>query len=376
MRLSFALIAFFAVAACGAGPAAPYAYDGGYGVPYDGGPGAEAAEVPSPAALAEGLGAPVGLALIGATVYAADPADGAIVAVPLGGGAATVLATGLGHPTWLATDGTQLFASDVASGRLLAISTGGQVTPLVTGAGTPGRIVVASGTVYWIDEGAPNATGGVSDGTGAILSVPAAGGTPVTLASKLNTPHDLAIANGTIFFTEVGPPANCSTGANWEQIQTESRIATLPVAGGSAPATFAQQPPPFVTVQGGYLTPTGAGQARGLAVDPTGAWLFFTTRGICWPVAGNVYQTSTGASANLTTLSDAPPSSDRIEASATAVTWASQALLSQVPWGGAPAPYVNLASQTSPGDFLWSGSTVVWTDQETGDLYALTPGTG
>ncbi len=108
-------------------------------------------------------------------------------------------------------------------------------------------------------------------------------------------------------------------------------------------------------------------------MDPSGTQLFFTTRDICWPSAGQIYQTTTAPSPNLTTLSVGPPSSDRIGASATTVTWASQALISQIGWSPPGTAYVNIVSQTNAGDFLWSGSTLFWTDQESGGLFSLSP---
>ena len=370
MRLSVALVSGIAVAACSGGSSG--AYDGNYGLPYDGGPAETTAATPEPTVLASGLVAPKGLALIGTDLFASDQSLGEIIEVPAAGGPVTTLATGLGQSSWLATDGTQLFASDQSGGRVLAISTQGQVTSLATGQASPGRLLVANGTLYWINLGTSTGGSAIADGTGAIMALATTGGTPKSLASNLNTPHDFVIVAATnqIFFTEVGPQPNCATGSNWQQVQAESRIATIPLEGGP-PASFAQQPPPFVEVQSSYLTPTGAGQARGLATDPSGQQLFFSTRDICWPSAGQIYQTTTTPSANLTTLSVGPPSSDRLDASATVVTWASQALISQIAWAPPGSAYANMVSQTNAGDFLWSGAAIYWTDQEAGGVFSL-----
>ncbi len=144
--------------------------------------------------------------------------------------------------------------------------------------------------------------------------------------------------------------------------------------GGGPPQTFPQGPPPFIVVQGGYLSVSGAGQARGLALDPSGQNLFFTTSDICWPKAGNVYQTPSATSGNTTliALCAAPMFSDRIDASQAKVTWASEELISQVA-PGAPGPYDNLVPQTAAGDFVWSSGTLYWTDQEAGELLSFTP---
>ncbi len=322
------------------------AYDGAWGVPYDAGPDSGVApEASEPTVLAAGLGSPAGIVVSGGTVYAADSATGEIVAIPAGG-EARVLASGLGDPRWLATDGTTLFATDAAGGRLLAVALDGGVSVLAPGQDQPGRVVVSAGTVFWIDQGSEN-------GTGRVMSIPAPGGDPTTLASGLQTPHDLAVIGSSVYFTELGPPPNCSTG----QWAGGARIASVPVDGGSPQSVYASE-----TAE--------VGRVVGLASDGSGRRLALTTQDLCWPKGGWVYLLDL-QTRQTTPLSQAPPNSDRVDADSEDVVWASQQLISEVPVAG--GPYVNLVSESAVFDFVFQGGVLYWTDPVAGEVLSKEP---
>jgi len=195
------------------------------------------------------------------------------------------------------------------------------------------------------------------------MSVPAAGGTPSTLASGLHTPHDLAISTDNAFYTELGPAPNCSLGT-WSGVND---VASMPLApndagvDGSAEGGTSQTPTVVFTSNIGEV-----GRVTGLTLDPTGDVLV-TTQDLCWPKGGMIYAVVPFANeGGVTVLSQAPPSSDRIETNTTTVTWASQDLISQVSRSG--GAYWNVATETIVLDFVLASGFVYWTNPTTGEV--------
>src|SRR5262249_35493429 len=157
------------------------------------------------------------------------------------------VASNLGQPWRIANDGADLFVTDRA-GRVLRVSNG-NATVLAMGQAKPGRIRVSGANVFWIDEGS-------SDGTGALSMVPKQGGMIFECATGLSQPYDLAVTSSSVFYTETGMKSGVSRVDLGADASTPISIATT------------------------YVPPMG------IAVDTQ---IFFTTRDMAWPNAGNVY---------------------------------------------------------------------------------------
>jgi hypothetical protein len=66
---------------------------------------------------------------------------------------------------------------------------GGAPVTLAQGQGSPWGIAAKSSAVYWTDE------------NGTVMKVPPGGGTPVTLVSGQSTPYALALDDTSVYFT-------------------------------------------------------------------------------------------------------------------------------------------------------------------------------
>src|SRR6266850_1991257 len=116
-----------------------------------------------------------------------------------------VLASGLNRPLLLSVDSTTVYFRD-DRGRMVSSvpKCGGPITVLasaVTGFNNSSGIAAFSGIVYFVDNGAS------TYGSGRLMSVSAGGGTPLVLASELNSPTGLAVDASGIY---VGESPCCS----------------------------------------------------------------------------------------------------------------------------------------------------------------------
>lgn len=154
-----------------------------------------------------------------------------------------------------------------------------------------------------------------------------------------------------LFYTELGPAPNCTLNS-WSGVNDVASISTGSDAGAAV----------VFTSNIGEV-----GRVTGIGLDPSGAHLFVTTEDICWPKGGMIDDVLLAGDGGVA-LSQAPPSSDRIEADDTMVRWASQDLISQLPRDG--GVYTNVASETIIGDFIVVGNQVFWTNPTTGQILA------
>jgi hypothetical protein len=210
--------------------------------------------------------AAVGLAVDATYVYYTQPARGAVMRVPIAGGAARPIAAGLAAPTYLALgdapDGPSLYwagGATLGEGTItrLSLAEGALPETLIDGQQKPRALAVGGGFVYWTD---------FADGT--ILRAPdhlaATTGTSIRVATRLaagiTQPSDIVLADGYAYFPDgVG------------------RIARVPVGGGAVETVTGVTGSPFGVATDGlsvYWTTTGRG---GIFKAPLGANVPATT---------------------------------------------------------------------------------------------------
>jgi sugar lactone lactonase YvrE len=145
---------------------------------------------------------PAGITAYGSTVYWANPGDGTINSVVIGGGVSKVLIGGLASPLGNAVDpfGGTVFWTNTGDGTIKSISTrDGTVSIIAMDQMDPLNIVVDATTVYWTDPG-----------RGTVMSCPKAGcinSPPRTLwsgttTSSLALPWGITVDATNVYWTD------------------------------------------------------------------------------------------------------------------------------------------------------------------------------
>jgi hypothetical protein len=131
--------------------------------------------------------------------------DGTIMQGSVTGGAPMVLASSLSAPSCMALDANNVYWTNLGrmggnnlpapnSGSVMQVAIGGgNVITLAGQQSIPVGIAVANGTVYWTEYGLGS--------PGLILSAPVGGGTVVPLVVGLRNPYSLALSTDTLFFS-------------------------------------------------------------------------------------------------------------------------------------------------------------------------------
>ncbi len=152
------------------------------------------------------------------TVPAGNIGDGAVLKTGKTAGtsgAVKTLAAGVYDPLYVAVDDESVYwASPVADIVASVPKPGGPVTTLAMGQANPQYLAVTGSTIVWLDVGAEG-------GPGSVMTMPLAGGTPVSIAGG-DFPAGLAVGGGNVFWTSLTAKGD---GQQW--------LESTPLAGGA-----------------------------------------------------------------------------------------------------------------------------------------------
>jgi hypothetical protein len=212
------------------------------------------------------------LAVDDTNVYLSDE-GGQLIALPVVGGSATVLATvtsAYNEGLWLALGATDVYFS--GGGTVGAVPKGGGATTVLASTANEGiGIALAGGTLYWTES--------FTDGTkpGDILRVPASGGSPQTVASNLDLPIGLVTDGTSLYFitsaaidevsTSGGAVTTLAPMANAQVIATDGTNVYWAVddVSGVTCGICPPPPPPKPTDSTVYRMPVAGGTPTAIA---------------------------------------------------------------------------------------------------------------
>ena len=140
---------------------------------------------------------------------------GAVLSVPVGGGAVTTLAQGQTNPMAITVESTDVYWANAgdyggSTGSIVKVPlAGGAPTTLSDKRGVPRSIAVDAANVYWTDYGQHGWH------NGAVLQMAKGGGAVVTLVSKLEDPSEIGIDSANVYFPD------------------DSGVESVPIGGGT-----------------------------------------------------------------------------------------------------------------------------------------------
>jgi hypothetical protein len=200
----------------------------------------------------------------------------------------------------------------------------------------PSAIAVDSRNVYWANAGERPSGSGTPRAMGTIMSVPIAGGTPVTLASGQAYPVGIAVDGDDVYWTNQGyPPGTLDTNVG--------TVMQVP-RGGGVPITLAagQPEPQGIAVAGSVVVWTLLGPIQSGAVGPG---LVLTV-----PVGGG----------DITTVATTGPATAVASSPSGNAYWACAAGIESAPLDGGPIEPVTPRSMGAVWVAL-DATSVYWT---------------
>lgn len=136
------------------------------------------------------------------------------------------LACGQSSPAGIAVrNGIVYWVNNVAGGSVMSVpATGGVPTTIASNQDYPWAVAVDGNNVYWTNyDGASAIFVGTPTNAGTVMEVPLGGGTPVTLASALQGPWGIAVDAANVYFTTAGG----------------NKVKSVPIdSGGNGPVTI------------------------------------------------------------------------------------------------------------------------------------------
>ncbi len=143
------------------------------------------------------------------TLYFTAPIEGAIRKVPATGGMATTIATG-GYGTGIAARAGWVYWSEGGAGTGVVkrvASIGGTPQMIASGLQQPAAVTVDDAHVYWTSTGQfwSTGSGGTTSGGGGVHRAPIAGGASIVVDPE-GTPLRLALHGGRLYWTNEAPP--------------------------------------------------------------------------------------------------------------------------------------------------------------------------
>jgi hypothetical protein len=135
---------------------------------------------------------PVALALSSAGVFWINQGTGDVLASGLTGGTVTTLAQSQSSPTSICADSQNVYWN--VSGAIMTVPAAGGTpsTFFSEPAGSPTRLAIDSNHLYWTDVNAH-----------AVVSMPLSGGGASTLANGLSNPYAIAAQGGNVYWSEL-----------------------------------------------------------------------------------------------------------------------------------------------------------------------------
>jgi hypothetical protein len=199
---------------------------------------------------------------------------GAVNSAPIGGGAAAHVVYGnQALPQAIVTDGTNLYWGNWGTfdaqgnynndGTILKAPVDGGTTPvtLASSQSAPAALAIDGQNVYWSNIGQLSAGGLPAPGTGSVVQVAIAGGSPTTLASGQAVPLGIAVSGATVYWAEF-------------TLSAPGNIMSAPVGGGTPTTLVANVTDPFgLAISAGTIywtdnVPTGVGDGSLYSLTP------------------------------------------------------------------------------------------------------------